>query len=220
MLVQLLALNLEAFGVLRDLLLGREGLLAEVVEFGDHADIVDELLAITMDLFESESLIDGAEVGFLFGPAFEVEIGDLRRVPLALFEQRTGAQVGHRVFGASLDFDDSDAKGLVLRLRVIEVHQPHAYPVSVSVGAIVSAIEDPLTFHERRLEPADPGTARWPLLNLLEKRHGVSLRVNDHDAAYLRTVLDLTKLGQQLGDGLDQRQSATVRHHPQGHPVA
>jgi hypothetical protein len=37
-------------------------LLAEFVQLGHHGDIVDQLLAVAVDLFESECLIDGTEV--------------------------------------------------------------------------------------------------------------------------------------------------------------
>ena len=95
-LVQLLPLVRELFGTLRDLLLASEDLLAELVELGDHGDIVHELLAVTVDLFESQCLIDGTEVRLLLGPAIEVEVSYLRCLPVVLSEQGAGAQVRSR----------------------------------------------------------------------------------------------------------------------------
>ena len=50
LLAQLVSLLLEVFRVLLDVLLAREQLLVELVELGDHADIVYELLAVAMNL--------------------------------------------------------------------------------------------------------------------------------------------------------------------------
>ena len=60
LLVQVLTLALEVFGVLSDPLLGRESFLDEVVEFGNDADIVNKLLAIAMDLLEKVNIPEKA----------------------------------------------------------------------------------------------------------------------------------------------------------------
>ena len=83
---QLFLLELGSFSELRDLFLPSGDILFKLVEPGDHRNVVNELLAITMDLLESECLIDGAEIGFLFGPSLEVQVREFCRLPIAFLQ--------------------------------------------------------------------------------------------------------------------------------------
>jgi hypothetical protein len=164
LLMQQLLLALELLGALLDLLFGLADLLAELIEFGNHGNVVDHLLAVAMGLLQSQRLIDGAEVRLLVGPAIEVEVSCLHRGPFALLQQRAGTEVGHRSFGAALNLHHAYAKELFRVVRVIEVHQASAYPVAVSVGSVVGPVENPLPLQQRRFEAGDPRSSWRPCL--------------------------------------------------------
>ena len=85
--------------------------LAKLIQFRDDADVVNQLLAVAVNVLETHGLVHRAELRLLFRPSLEVQVRHFCGLPFALIQKRAGSEIGDGALGTALELDDAGPKG-------------------------------------------------------------------------------------------------------------